>query len=298
MDALDRKAVKLLMLIRSREDWSSEYAKDPKTHAKLLRSEARLQVQLTKYFRDVANDAVKYIHWQPYLNQRSQAQTLDKQPLNYNIEVIVQDVPEDKYDGTFIKIVFEELALMTALGAMAGENIYGIPLGIQSTDAIIQELTTEHVASLVGKKVLKDGSIVDNPKASYRISDKMRKDIAQSIKTSLNLGEDIQAATDRLKKTISNPNRAKLIAQTESVNAYQAGLTEFGKQSGAVGKEWQDVGAVDMCRVYAELGPVPFDYDYDGNGLQGPALHPRCRCSRRLIYRTEWDSIQAAKQSS
>src|SRR5205085_9024637 len=180
----------------------------------------------------------------------------------FNVEVIVQDVPLEDYDGTFIKVVFQDVATLTAIGATAGENIYNVPLGIQSTDAIIQQLTTEHVANLVGKKVLKDGSIVDNPKATYRISDKTRNDIAQSIKTSLNMGDDIQAATERLQKTVMglNNNRAKVIAQTESVNAYQSGLLEFGVQSGAVGKESQDVGAVDNCRTYAEMGPVPLDY--------------------------------------
>jgi hypothetical protein len=44
------------------------------------------------------------------------------------------------------------------------------------------------------------------------------------------MGDDIQAATERLQKTVMglNNNRAKIIAQTESVNAYQAGLREFG----------------------------------------------------------------------
>lgn len=293
MEEIEREAINLTALIRSSEGWSSEYTKDPKMHAKLLRAEATLQVKLVRYFRDIAASIAKYIHWQPYLNQRPQ--TPNPANPNFNVEVIVQDMPLDEYDGTFIKVVFQEVATLTAIGATAGENIYRVPLGIQSTDAIIQELTTEHVASLVGKKVLKDGSIVDNPKATHRISDKTRKDIAQSIKTSLNLGDDIQAATERLKKSVMglNNNRAKIIAQTESVNAYQSGLLEFGKQSGAVGKEWQDVGAVDICSEYAALGPVAFDYDYDGDGLQGPTVHPRCRCSLRLVYQAEWDRIHS-----
>src|SRR5947209_4259187 len=186
MRDIEAEAIQLTALVRASEDWSGEYTKDPKTHAKLLRNEARLQVELTKYFRDIAADIAQYINWQGYLNQRPQ--TLDAENPNYNVEVIVQDVPVDKYDGTFIKVVFQEMAILTAIGATAGENIYRVPLGIQSTDAIIQELTTEHVASLVGKQVAKDGSIIDNPNATYRISDKTRTDIAQSIKTSLNLG--------------------------------------------------------------------------------------------------------------
>lgn len=289
MDQLEAEAIKLTALVRASEDWSTEYAKDPKSHAKLLRTEGQLRVDLTKFFRDMAAQIPRYIRWNVYTSQNKQA-LADQEP-NYNVDVIVQDVPVENYDGTFIKVVFEAVATMTAVGAQAGEVIYGVPLGIQSTDAIIQELTTEHVASLVGKKVLKDGSIVDNPKADYKISNKTRKDIAQSIKTSLNLGETVQDATARLTKTIANPARAKIIAQTESVNAYQSGLTEFGKQSGAVGKESQDVGAIDQCRDYSALGPVLFDYLY-GDTFMGPTYHVGCRCGRRLIYQAEWDKIQ------
>src|SRR5437588_3589621 len=295
MEEIEREAVNLTMLIRKAEDWSGEYTKDPKTHARLLRIEAVLQVKLVKYFRDIVRNIAQYIRWQPYLNQRPLAPNPTNP--NFNVEVIVQDVPLEDYDGQFIKVVFQDVATLTAIGASAGENIYNVPLGIQSTDAIIQQLTTEHVASLVGKKVLKDGSIVDNPKATYRISDKTRNDIAQSIKTSLNMGDDIQAATERLKKTVMglNNNRAKVIAQTESVNAYQAGLFEFAKQSGAVGKEWQDVGAVDVCSEYAALKAVPLDYLYDGIYLK-PTYHIKCRCGQRLVYQAEWDRIQTAKQ--
>jgi hypothetical protein len=297
MRDIEAEAIQLTALIRASEDWSSEYAKDPVTHAKMLRSEARLLVGLINYFRGIATNISKFIRWQPYLNQRPQAPNPTNP--NFNVEVIVQDVPIAEYDSTFIKVVFQDVATLTAIGATAGENIYRVPLGIQSTDAIIQQLTTEHVANLVGKKVLKDGSIVDNPKATYRISDKTRTDIVQSIKTSLNVGDDIQAATERLKKTVMglNNNRAKIIAQTESVNAYQAGLQEFGVQSGAVGKESQDVGAVDDCRTYAELGPVPFDYLY-GGVYDGPTFHARCRCGLRLIYQAEWDSIRATNGGS
>src|SRR5947209_1592772 len=292
MEEIEREAVNLTMLIRSSEDWATEYTKDPKTHAKLLRAEATLQVKLVKYFRDIAANIAKYIRWQPYLNQRPQ--TPNPTNPNFNVEVIVQDVPIAEYDGTFIKVVFQDVATLTGIGATAGENVYRVLLGIQSTDAIIQQLTTEHVANLVGKKVLKDGSIVDNPKATYRISDKTRTDIAQSIKTSLNMGDDIQTATERLQKSVMglHNNRAKIIAQTESVNAYQSGLFEFGKQSGAVGKESQDVGAVDNCKTYADMGPVPLDYLYDGIYI-APGYHTLCRCGSRLIYQAEWDRLRS-----
>lgn len=290
MPPVESQALKLAAKVRASEDWSSEYAKDPKSHAKLIRTEAGLRVDLTKFFATMAQQIPGAINWGAYV-QQNHKQLLDSQAPSYNVDVIVQNVPVQNYDGTFIKVVFEAVATMTGIGATAGETIYGIPLGIQSTDAIIQELTTQHVASLVGKKVNPDGSIVDNPDATYTIDTKTRNDIAASIKASLNMGETVQDATARLQKVITNPNRAKIIAQTESVNAYQSGLTEFGKQSGAVGKESQDVGAIDQCREFSALGPVPFNYLY-GDIYMGPTYHVGCRCGRRLIYQAEWDRIQ------
>lgn len=292
MDGQEAELLKLSVAVRHAEDWSKEYAKDPKTHLQLLKNESQLRIGLTKFFGSMAAEIPQFIDWRAYSVQHPK-QMLDSNAPDYNVQVIVQNVPLAKYDGTFIKVVFEPLAAMTGTGATAGETIYGVPLGIQSTDTIIQQLTTEHVASLVGKKVNDDGSIVDNPNAAYTIDTKTRNQIAQSIKTSLNVGDSVQEATDRLKSVISNPARAKTIAQTESVNAYQAGLYQFGVQSGAVGKEWQTVGAIDICATYAGLNQVAFDYDYDGNGLMGPTAHTNCRCGLRLIYQAEWNQIQS-----
>lgn len=287
---LESEALKLAAKVRASEDWSTEYKKDPQTHAKLLTTESRLRIDLTKFFAGMAAELPKYINWNAYRAQSKEMLTTIKpvQNPNYNVQVIVQDVPVDQYDGSFIKVTFDDIANLTAIGALAGETIYGIPLGIQSTDEIIQQLTTEHVAQLVGKKVNADGSIIDNPNADYTIDTKTRNQIAQSIKTSLNLGESVQDATGRLVKTVGNATRAKIIAQTESVNAYQAGLMEFGKQSGAVGKQWQDVGAIDVCRDNTDAGPIPFDQSYPG-GVMAPTQHTRCRCGQRLIYQKEWD---------
>lgn len=288
MPPLESQALKLSAKVRHSEDWSTEYKKDPKTHAKLIVTESRLRIDLTKFFATMASQIAHSVNWQAYVMQVPRQHLAQDQTPDFNVDVIVQNVPVEQYDGTFIKVVFETLATMTGVGATAGETIYGVPLGIQSTDTIIQQLTTEHVASLVGKKVNPDGSIVDNPNAEYTIDTKTRNDIAQSIKTSLNLGETVQDATDRLTKTIANPARAKIIAQTESVNAYQSGLMEFGKQSGAVGKEWQDVGAVDVCATNTADGMIPFDAEFSG-GVTQPTQHVNCRCGLRLVYQKEWD---------
>jgi hypothetical protein len=280
--ALDEELEKLDCIIKASEQWAKQYTKDPTTHAKLIRSEAKLARQLRGFFRGMAADKNRFIDWNAYRGYVK---------ADYVTDLIVQVTEIDGFSDGLMKVMFDPLLVSTAAGAVAGEKIYKVALGIDSTDAIMQQLTKEHVASLVGKIINKEGKIVDNPRSTYNILDKTRENIVESIKTSLDLGEDVETAGLRINRLLNNPVRSQLIAETETVNAYSQGLQEFGRQSGAAGKEWQDVSADDVCADYAALGPVEFDYDYDGAGLQGPVAHPRCRCGLRLIYPKEWDSL-------
>lgn len=265
-------------IILAAEKWGKGYSKDPDSHAALIRAEAKLARQIRKVFRDRAEDIAAYVNWPYYFGQVM---------ADFNVDVAVTGDFFDGLDSDFISITFDTIATATALGAQASEVVYGIPLGIRSSDAIIQDLTTERLAFLIGKRVDKSGAIVDNPNSKYRISDKTRNDVAKSIQTSISLGEDKPTAVNRLKKVINNTRRAEIIAQTEIVNAYGQGVLEFGKESGATGKEWQDVFATDVCAEYAGLGIVPLNYMYGGD-TKAPAAHTGCRCNLRIVYANEF----------
>lgn len=282
MEPIEIEAVKLTAMLLTAEDWSDEYRKSPKQYAELIKNEAKMQVILTKFFAGMGRSASDFVNWDQY-NYQVQ--------LDYDVNVIVNDRQIDEWDDKFIKVTLKVVEDLVITGALAGQEIYSIPFGISSANAIMQRLGVSQVARLVGRKVLDDGSIVKNPDAKYNILSTVRKDIAQSVKTSLGIGETVQEATQRIRGVISDITRAELIARTESVNAYQAGLTEFGRQSGAVGKEWTSSGAKDVCLEYERLGPVEYEYQYGGR-LDGPAAHPNCRCSRRFIYQEEWDAIK------
>lgn len=282
IEAIEDEIEQFDRIIKAAERWGKGFRKDAQTHAKIIKLEAKLARQIRSLFREKSKDIERYIDWTAYFGQINAA---------VNIKTIVSGDFYDGLDSDFINITFNTFALAIATGAEAGESIYKIPLGIRSTDAIIQELTTKRIAALVGKRVDKDGRIVDNPKAEYRIFDKTRDDIAKSIQTSINLGEAREVMVDRLRVIIDNPARADKIAQTEAVNAYASGLLEFGKESGAVGKQVDDVEAVDQCREYAELGVMPIDYLYGGTD-DGPAFHPGCRCTLRLVYQNEMENLK------
>jgi hypothetical protein len=265
------------MLLKASEDWGESYSEDVQTHAQLIKHETALELILRRYFRNMAEKAETFIHWDHYHNAIHA----------YDVEVLVYDDGIDEYNGIFMQVTFDEVAAMVAIGAQAGEAIYTRPIGMVSSTDVIQKTARTQVAELVGKRVLPDGSVIDNPNAKYRITDKIRDDIKQSIQSSIALGENRTDAIERMRKTIRNARRAETIARTESVNAYSRGLLEFGKQSGAIGKVWQTVGAGDICATYAALGPVPIKHSYDGKN--GPTAHPHCRCGLRLIYQNELD---------
>lgn len=291
MDRLESEAVRTTAMILAAESWPKIYSKAPKQHAALIKNQAQMQLILTKFFKSMAAKANDFVNWDHYNYQVRQASkaTLDK--LDFNVEAVINDDQLDEFDGLFIQLNLKTVNNLVAAGAQSGEVTYNRPLGIHSTDAIIQNLSTKQVAALVGKTVAKDGSFVDNPNAAYNITDTVREDIAEGIKTSLALGETSDQATARIADIINQDGyRAERIANTEAVNAYNAGITEFGNQSGAVGMEWEDAGASDECADYAAMGIIPFDGDWDG--LDGPPAHPNCRCAKRLVYQDEMDTVE------
>lgn len=281
MNAVERHYLRTTALVIAAEGWASQYERDPTTHAQLIKTEASWQLALSKMFKGFANNAANFINIGAYYSQVT---------ADYNIEVILNELAFDEADNTFIKVSLQPVTKLIGTGAAAGQNIYKIPLGLSPASARIQHLGTSQVAGLVGKKVNPDGSIVDNPSAAYNITDTMRNDIVASIKRSLALGENTDMAVERLQEIIGDPFRAERIARTESVNAYQSGLSEFADASNAVGKEWQDAGAVDECASNTEAGPIPIDDSFP-SGDSEPTAHPGCRCGIRYIYQSEWGDL-------
>lgn len=292
MDALLTSRVEdeieqLDIIVKASEGWAKSYDKDPNSKAKLIRNEAKWTRSLRRMFREKAQIVGRAVDWDAYNHIKSLVSgSSTKVNAAYNIQTIVSGDFFDGIDSDFVKVSFDHLSTAVATGALAGETIYKIPLGLTSTSDIIQQLTTERIAFLVGKRVDKSGMLVKNPNVAYHISDQTRKDIVKSIQTSIAQGEDKKSTIERLMGVVSDPVRAEKIAQTESVNAYGNGLIKFGEQSGAVGKESQDVQAVDYCGDYAALGPVPLDFLYGDTDI-APAYHPGCRCGLRLIYQRE-----------
>jgi hypothetical protein len=127
---------------------------------------------------------------------------------------------------------------------------------------------------------------------------------------SLEQGRTVQQMAQEIQQTLGvTGDRAETIARTESARAYVQGQEEAWKQSGVVvGKTWLLApDACEFCRAAARqfaANPVPLGQPFykmgdtlagvsggtmilDYSDVDGPPLHPRCRCAERPVLEGE-----------
>lgn len=266
--ALETEIARLGGVVSAAENWAPQYGKDPNGHAKIIKLEGSIEYHVRGYLRALATErVVHYVDWMRYNGEVIKA---------YDVNVIIQDEAIDNEQGFLLTALHDPLLTGMAIGAQAGEVIYGTPLGITATDTTLMEAARKYSAELVTK-----------------INETTRDKIKQSISTSLQLHEQQADAVSRLQKVIRDPKRAATIARTEAVNSYTQGLLNFGQQSTAVAKEWQALDAIDECGAL-DGQKVAIDDSFPGEGGDGPPLHPNCRCGLRLIYSNEdWSDANA-----
>jgi hypothetical protein len=303
MDEVAQEFDRTTALIRASEEWSDDYKDDPEAFAKLLKGEAKMQRTFMGYLKDLAERAPGFIDWGSYLNQvaKRKAVQADSTEDDFSIDVVIDDGAIGQEDNIVLSLTYDQIQTFVIVGAGAAATVYSRDLGTAELTKTVTAKARELTANLVGKRVDKDGNIIDNPDAKYRISDETRNEIRESMQTSLNLGEDQATATERLTKTLKNAARAELVAQTEAVNGYQGGMFAYAKAAGATRKESQYLGPTttynrktkkyvtakaDLCGTNAEAGPIPIDQPYP-SGHQHPAFHPRCRCGEKFYFDNE-----------
>lgn len=125
------------------------------------------------------------------------------------------------------------------------------------------------------------------------ISDTTREDIKTLIEQSFEGNFDVDDLTDRISELIGDPERAELIARTETMRASNEGqqeawdqAVEEGLLTGNEEQEWIVTPDDRLCpecepfdAVTAALGGT---FEADGTESDGPPLHPRCRCTLGL----------------
>jgi len=286
MSILEDELEKATRVILAAEDWAKDFSKAPVQHAAMIKNAARMQRLVLTHFRDIAQQMNSFIDWYAYaravIEQKSALKASNIQA--YDVNVVINQDQLNQQDQAFIKIVFDTVANTIALGAESAETEYGIPVGLTDVSTIIQNLTTDQLANLVGMKVDKTtGLITPNPDPAFSIDETTRSRIAQSIKTSIQLGENQQEAASRLANVIIDTDRADMIAYTETVRAYAEGRAAYADQSNATGKYWSDSNAIDICSDNTAQGTIPVGDDFISGDPYEPA-HPNCRCITTYVY--------------
>lgn len=259
IDAVEDELEQLSVVISAAEDWGKSYSKHPESHAKLIKLEAKIARLLRKHFKGLANDRIwKYVNWTQYHTELIKA---------YDVNVIFDDDGfSDDEDQVLLQLMHDPLLDGMGTGIAAGQAIYNRDIGMSTAQASVMEAARKYSAGLV-----------------TNINQTTRDRIQQSISTSLSLSEDQTAAAARIANIINDPKRAEVIARTEAVNSYNKGLMSFAGESGASGKEWQDLGAEDECATNSGEGEIGIDDSFD-SGDDAPPAHPNCRCGMQLIY--------------
>lgn len=215
---------------------------------------------LKNYFKGLGSRAVKYVNWKAYAKELAKPNTSTEKQAAINAKVLVTaKAISDAETKLLIKITFNHIVEAQQAGAMAAEADAGAASDLAATDlsTTIEKAARDHVDKLI--KGLNDTTIGK---------------IQNSIADSLAQGNTVQQAQDALSDLVNDPDRAHLIATTESVNAYGQGTLTYGIQSGATTKTWEtQYDPCPICEDNADDGDIDIN-DSFSSGDDAPSAHP------------------------
>ena len=111
------------------------------------------------------------------------------------------------------------------------------------------------------------------------IQDTRLDDLASAIADSIDRGTTVKALADQIVGLLTNPDRAEMIAQTETTRVMGAAARDTYD---ALGVTWimfltaEDVTVCADCASNEDQGPIPAGGTF---GEGDPPVHPLCRCT-------------------
>jgi hypothetical protein len=157
-----------------------------------------------------------------------------------------------------------------------------------------EQWAQERAAELVGMKYV-DGELVPNPNPEWSITDATRDMLRNTIHSSMQAGMGVDEMTDAISDSFAfSPERSRMIARTEISFSHnqgaQMGYNAAQDAGVTVKKQWiVGKGACDECLDLADQDPIPSDdtWDSDEGRIDGPPLHPNCRCTTVAVVTDE-----------
>lgn len=136
-------------------------------------------------------------------------------------------------------------------------------------------------AQLVGKRVLANGKIVDNPNPEWAITETTRDNLRELLNQAIDEGwtaQKIQAGI--IDSESFSPARALTIARTEAAFARARGTHIGAQEAGMKTKSWiiSNEETCDECQANADQGDISIEEQFE-SGDDCPPAHPNCRCA-------------------
>lgn len=179
-------------------------------------------------------------------------------------DVLASWVGTPEKPGTLAKIVIAGMAA----GNEALRGVNPAPIKAETDVNIAWDLMSEEAYAFVQKYAFNLIKELDGTTTT-----KVQEAIAKWIESGAGLDE----LTDALEAIFNDPERAHLIAQTESTRAYAEGSNFRWQEAGVKKVVWRTVNDNDVCALC--MGKNGKEYALD-NTEDTPPLHPGCRCFR------------------
>jgi len=110
------------------------------------------------------------------------------------------------------------------------------------------------------------------------INETRLSELSTVLREAIDAGSSIATTAKAIQERVRNNSAwAEVVARTETRRAVTTSSIDYYRNADVQMKEWLTSGsAVDECKEFQDMGPIPLDADWDGN--DGPPAHPNCLC--------------------
>lgn len=256
------------------DNYAPNYYRYPDALSLLIHTTAQLELMLKRFNKR----QVEGIEQRFNLANVSFLQLDQFDDLGVFVEFVWQQDIDD-LSGIFASLMPQAIAA----GGLMSQQELGFEIDFNPADLPAQKFLERHV-----------------PKLAKDITDTTRDRVKNSIRQSLLAGESRDDLVKRLGDVIDSEPRRRMIAQTESVQAFSEGRIQAGIEMGATEKKWR--AQIERCPICDDLhgrtAPLAGYFEGKYGKFYGSPAHPHCRCGIELSFGAKNDTASIQQYRS
>lgn len=249
------------------EDWHPYYKKHSESFKKVIKADALTEKNIYREFKTLSEHVDSFVIWNRYEEARF---------ANEDFLIPLDNEGWIEFQVKLQEAIVEGLQIAVEAGGMFTEFETGVVIGWTYKNPPAQDFLRTYTFDLV-----------------KGITKTTRESMRKSLLTSLKLGEDRYAATERLADIIDNRKRAAAIAHTETVRSYSEGREQvadwlYKEMNINTVKTWRD-GQAGACVICLSLNGQQVNRDemffseLTGQYYKAPpGPHPWCKCGMSI----------------